>query len=55
MNGKFIHRNGFGTICESSTATIGPERYTAAEIAQGEELRKPDQYKKPWLLAKKEK
>lgn len=32
LNNKFIHRSGFGTICNSPTATIGKTTYTREEI-----------------------
>lgn len=32
LNNKFIHRSGFGTLCDSLTATIGKTTYTRAEI-----------------------
>lgn len=32
INGKFIHRSGFGTLCESPTATIGKNTLTREEI-----------------------
>lgn len=34
VNGKFIHRNGFGEICDSKNASIGSESYSAAGIKQ---------------------
>lgn len=55
VRGIFIHRTDFGSICDSPTAKIGGEEYTADEILQGEKLRKPEQHKKPWLQAKKDK
>lgn len=32
VNGRFIHRGGGGSVCVSSTATIGDETYTAESI-----------------------
>lgn len=34
INGKFLHRGGWDTICDSQTATIGEDRYTAKEITE---------------------
>jgi len=34
VNGKFIHRQGFGYICPSETASIRGAKYTAEEIKQ---------------------
>lgn len=32
LNGKFLHRGGWGTVCTSPTATIGDKTYTPEEI-----------------------
>lgn len=32
VNDKFVHRNGYGDVCESPTATIGDRVYTPAAI-----------------------
>lgn len=32
VNGKFIHRQGFGEICPSETASIHSVKYTAEAI-----------------------
>lgn len=34
INGKFIHRGGWGDMCASPTATICGETYTAKSIDQ---------------------
>lgn len=34
INGKFIHREGFGVICPSPMATLGDKSYTAEAIKQ---------------------
>lgn len=41
VNGKFIHRNGFGTLCDSTFATVGSESYTAEGIKQFGLVRPP--------------
>ena len=35
VNGKFVHRTGWGTVCDSPTATIGDFTGTAREIETG--------------------
>lgn len=34
LNGKLMHRGGWGELCNSPTATLGDNTYTAKEIEE---------------------
>lgn len=34
LNGKFIHRGGWGDVCPSPQATIGDKTYTATQVEE---------------------